>query len=129
MAITTDGAAATAGKKWVLLVEDDHDVSEVVVDFLEEAGYHARAVANGAAALELIQADPPSLVLTDFQLGDMNGTELRQRVRGLFGASAPPFALMTGMRLSELEDISGTILLKPFDGEHLLGVVAEHCGA
>jgi two-component system, NtrC family, response regulator AtoC len=117
------------GIKWVLLVEDDQDTREVTVEFLQEAGYSARAVADGASALELLRTDRPCLVLADFKLGDMDGRELRHRVRGLLGDSAPPFALLTGMRGAALKDISGTILLKPIDGEHLLGVVAEHCGA
>jgi CheY-like chemotaxis protein len=121
--------ASGVGLKWVLLVEDDRDTREVTVEFLQEAGYSARAVADGASALELLRTDRPCLVLADFKLGDMDGRELRRRVRRLLGDAAPPFALLTGMRGPALQDISGTILLKPIDGEHLLGVVAEHCGA
>jgi DNA-binding response OmpR family regulator len=117
------------GTKWVLLVDDDVDIREVVVEFIQEAGYDARAVADGATALELLRTERPSLVLADFKLDDMDGRELRRRVRELLGASAPPFALLTGVQLSELKDISGTILLKPIDCDHLLDVVAEHCGA
>ena len=112
----------------VLLVEDDRDVREVVVEFLQEAGYHTRAVADGAAALELLRTDRPSLMLTDFQLDDMDGKELRRRVRGLLGDSAPPVAILTGMDPAHLKDVSGTILRKPVDCEQLLGLVAEHCG-
>jgi DNA-binding response OmpR family regulator len=119
----------SAGTKWVLVVEDDEEYREVLIDFLQEAGFQAMAVANGAAALEVFQTGRPSLVLADFNLGDMDGRELRRRIRGLLGADAPPFALLTGMPASELKDISGAILRKPIDGEHLLGVVAEHCGA
>jgi DNA-binding response OmpR family regulator len=121
--------ASSVETKWVLLVDDDNDIREGVVEFLQEAGYQARAVADGAAALELLRAERPSLVLADFRLEDMDGRELRRRVRDLLGASAPPFALLTAVPPSEIEDISGTILLKPIDCEQLLGVVAEHCGA
>ena len=115
--------------KWVLLVDDDDDIREAVMEFIQEAGYRARTVADGAGALELLRTDRPSLVLADFKLGDMDGRELRRRVRDLLGASAPAFAFLTGAHVSELKDISGTILAKPIDCEHLLGVVAEHCRA
>jgi CheY-like chemotaxis protein len=115
------------GTKWVLLVDDDSDFREAVIEFIQEEGYQATAVANGAAALELLRTNRPSLMLTDFKLDDMDGRELRRRVRALLGASAPPFALLTGAQPSELEDISGTILLKPIDSEQLLGLVVEHC--
>jgi DNA-binding response OmpR family regulator len=120
--------ASGSGAKWILLVDDDRDIREAVIELLQEAGYQARGVADGAAALELLRTNKPSLMLTDFKLEDMDGRELRRRVRELLGASAPPFALLTGAQPSELEDISGTILLKPFTSEQLLGVVAEHCG-
>jgi CheY-like chemotaxis protein len=120
--------AVSVGTKWVLLVEDDKDNREALIDFLQEAGFPVRAVADGASALESLQTGRPSLVLSDFNLGDMDGRELRRRIRGLLGADAPPFAFLTGMPLSELEDISGAILRKPIDSEHLLGVVGEHCG-
>lgn len=120
---------ASVGAKWVLLVDDDHDIREVVVEFLQEAGYDARAVEDGAAALEVLRTDWPSLVLADFRLNDMDGRELRRRVRGLLGDSAPPFATLTGMSPSHLKDVSGTILRKPVDCEQLLGLVAVHCAA
>jgi two-component system response regulator (stage 0 sporulation protein F) len=114
--------------KWVLLVDDDSDIREAVIDFLQEAGYAARAVADGKAALELLRTDRPSLLLADFHLTDMDGKELRRRVRELLGASSPPCALLTGAELSELKDISGAILQKPIDTERLLGLVNQHCG-
>jgi DNA-binding response OmpR family regulator len=120
--------ASSLGAKWILLVDDDRDIREAVIDLLQEAGYQARGVADGAAALELLRTNKPSLMLTDFKLEDMDGRELRRRVRELLGASAPPFALLTGAQPSDLEDISGTILLKPFTSQQLLGVVAQHCG-
>jgi DNA-binding response OmpR family regulator len=115
------------GTKWILVVEDEDDNRDALIEILHEASYQAKGVADGAAALELLRTARPCLVLADFALGDMNGKELRQRVRDLLGPSAPPFVLLTGMPLSELEDISGTILMKPIEGDHLLGVVAQHC--
>jgi CheY-like chemotaxis protein len=114
------------GTNWILVVEDDDENRDALIDLLHAASYQAKGVADGAAALELLRTARPSLVLADFALGDMNGKELRQRVRDLLGPSAPPFVLLTGMPLSELKDISGTILLKPITGDHLLGVVAQH---
>lgn len=103
------------GTKWILVVEDDDDYREALIDTLQEASYQATGIAGGAAALELLRTARPCLVLSDFVLGDMNGRELRRRVRDLLGASAPPFVLLTGMPLSDLKDISGTILTKPIE--------------
>jgi two-component system, cell cycle response regulator len=112
--------------KWILLVEDDDYSRDVLVDFLNEARYEATGVAGGVAAIALLRRSRPCLILSEFLLADMDGREFRRRVRELLGASAPPFVLLTGMPHSEIKDISGTILLKPIDGDHLLGVVAQH---
>ena len=117
------------GAKWILLVEDDQDTREVLIDFLDEAGYHAKAVDSGAAALAILHTGRPCLILADYLLDDMDGKELRRRILEFFGATAPPFVLLTGFPQSKLQDISGVILKKPIDCEHLLDVVAEHCSA
>ena len=113
-------------EKWILVVEDDDDYRDALIDTLEEANYQAKGIAGGAAAMELLRTSQPCLVLSDFVLGDMNARELRRRVRDLLGSSAPQFVLLTGMPLSDLKDISGTILTKPIEGADLLGIVAQH---
>lgn len=115
--------------KWILLVEDDPDTREGLVDFLDDAGYRAKAAASGAAAMEMLQTGRPCLILADYLLDDMNGRELRHQIREFFGAAAPPFVLLTGFPMASLKDISGTILKKPINCDYLLGVVAEHCDA
>jgi DNA-binding response OmpR family regulator len=114
-------------KRWILLVEDDEDTRDVLVDFLVEAGYATKGVASGAEAMDMLREGRPCMVLADYLLDDMDGKELRRRIRESLGASAPPFILLTGFPASKLTDISGVILKKPIDGERLLGVVAEHC--
>jgi CheY-like chemotaxis protein len=130
----TSSAAKDAGEnedgriaKWILLVEDDKDTREVLVDFLDDAGYHAKAVASGTAAMEVLQTGRPCLILADYLLEDMDGKELRQRIRESLGVSAPAFVLLTGFSPGNLKDVSGVILQKPIDCDRLLGVIAEHC--
>jgi DNA-binding response OmpR family regulator len=116
-------------KKWVLLVEDDQDLRGLLVGLLTEAGYPARGVASGTAAMHMLQTGLPCLILADYLLGDMDGKELRRQIRESLGSSAPPLVLLTGFPQSQLKDISGVILKKPIDCDRLLSVVAEHCSA
>jgi two-component system OmpR family response regulator len=115
--------------KWVLLVEDDQDTRDLLVDLLADAGYSAKAVASGTAAMEILQLGRPCLILADYLLDDMDGKELRRQIRESLGAEAPPFVLVTGFPTSKLTDISGVILKKPIDCDRLLSVVAEHYAA
>lgn len=113
---------------WVLVVEDDDDNRELVVEVLNGAGYDARGVGDGAAALAVLANDQPCLVLVDLLMGDMDGRELLVRARSLLKLATPPFVFVTGAHPSKLDDISGTVLPKPLDLDQLLRVVAHHCG-
>ena len=113
--------------KWVLVVDDDDDGREIVVECLNQAGYQARGVSGGAAALEVLRTERPSLVLSDLYMRGMNGKELLIRARQQ-DASMPPFVFVTGADSSKLQDVSGAVLYKPFESHQLLDVVAHHCG-
>jgi CheY-like chemotaxis protein len=113
-------------KKWVLVVEDDKDNRDLVIELLHHAGYDARGVAGGAAALEALQGDQPCLVLVDMLMDGMDGRELMSRARRLL-TSAPPFVFLTAAHPSRLEEIDAAVLSKPIDFDQLLGVVADHC--
>jgi CheY-like chemotaxis protein len=68
-------------RRWVLIVvEDDKDTRDVLVDFLGEAGYQAKAVGSGAAAMEILQTGRPCMILADYLLDDMDGKELRRQI-------------------------------------------------
>jgi CheY-like chemotaxis protein len=113
--------------KWVLVVDDDDDSREIVIEILNHSGYHAKGASGGAAALEILRTERPSLVLSDLFMSGMDGKELLIRAREQ-DVSMPPFVFITGAAASNLEDISGAVLHKPFDSAQLLGVVAHHCG-
>jgi two-component system, NtrC family, C4-dicarboxylate transport response regulator DctD len=112
--------------RWVLVVDDDDDNREIVVECLNEAGYQAKGVSGGAAALEVLRTERPSLVLSDFFMTGMNGKELLIRARRE-AVPLPPFVFVTGAAPSMLEDISGAFLYRPFNSDQLLAVVAHHC--
>ena len=112
--------------KWVLVVDDDDDTREIVVECLIEAGYHARGVSGGTAALEVLRTERPSLVLSDLFMNGMNGKELLIRARQQ-DVLMPPFVFVTGAAPSTLEDIRGAVLHKPFNSDQLLAIVAHHC--
>src|SRR5262249_10550223 len=60
----------------VLVVDDAPTVAEVVVLSLERAGFEVEAVRDGAAALDLVRRELPSLVVLDLMLPGMDGLEV-----------------------------------------------------
>ena len=65
----------TAGKKTIVLIEDDRDISTTIQSVLTAAGYRVVAASNGQDGRRLIQQQRPDLVLTDMMI-DRKSTRL-----------------------------------------------------
>ncbi|WP_454062665.1 response regulator [Candidatus Nitrospira salsa] len=59
--------------KHILLVDDDTTIRECVREFLELQGYHCTEADNGFAALEELENNSFSLIITDNQMPVMDG--------------------------------------------------------
>ena len=60
----------------ILIAEDSKTQAEILRHLLDKAGYKVRVAYNGRQALEEIQKELPTLVLTDVMMPEMNGYEL-----------------------------------------------------
>ncbi len=69
----------------VLVVDDDHDVAEVLGEILKLNGYDVRVVHDGLVALALVEEYKPHCVLLDVNLPGMDGGELSRRLRERYG--------------------------------------------
>lgn len=111
--------------KTILVVEDDTGIGELLTLTLEqETCYQPLLVSSGQEALYVVQAVQPTLVLLDYQLPDMTGIEVYDRLRArkelmavptiMMSANAPHYEL-SKRHLVELE--------KPFEIDTLLDLV------
>lgn len=65
----------------ILVVEDDEQVRELLVSYLEKRGYGVQAAADGRAALAAVVNEPPDVALLDVGLPDIDGLELLKQLR------------------------------------------------
>ncbi|GEK72394.1 response regulator transcription factor [Halomonas sp. HG01] len=65
----------------VLLIEDDIDLAETLIDYLALEGMRCDHAANGVAGLELVERQPPDLVLLDLHLPRLDGLRVCERLR------------------------------------------------
>lgn len=72
-------SAPTLGS--VLVVDDEPNVCRVLVDYLVDAGYSARAVHDGRTALEVLALDPPDLMVLDLMLPGVQGLDVLRQIR------------------------------------------------
>jgi len=65
----------------ILVVDDDAMSRKVLAQLLTSAGYSCRVCEDGSAALKIVHARPPSLLLLDFDMPGPNGAEVLKRLR------------------------------------------------
>jgi two-component system, cell cycle response regulator CpdR len=109
----------------ILLAEDDDSMRGFLERALTKAGYDVIGSANGAEALERLQREPFTLLLTDIVMPRMDGIELARRAAEI----DPDLKIMfiTGFAAVVLNNDSqapkdARVLSKPF---HLKDLVRE----
>ena len=106
----------------ILVVEDDESVAAGVLEGLTRAGFQARHVANGAAALEQVRDSSPDFILLDLGLPDMEGTDVCRAVRAL----TPTPIIVVSARDEEIDRVlalelgADDYLVKPFGMRELI---------
>ena len=65
----------------IVVVDDDHYIAELLSEMLTRFGYECRTAANGREALDLLQQDTASFVLTDMKMPVMDGMELLREIK------------------------------------------------
>jgi DNA-binding response OmpR family regulator len=101
----------------ILVVDDDHDVAEMLVKLLTEEGYRVRAASDGKAALWEIEVEPPDLVLADVVMPQVDGVALTRQLRAR--GKSIPVVLMSAVY--GYVDVPGLPFVpKPFNLEGLL---------
>jgi DNA-binding response OmpR family regulator len=99
----------------VLIVEDEEHIAEALAFLVEDAGYVARLATHGKAALEVITAGAPDLVISDLMMPQMDGAQLLQALRAQ-GRSTLPVVLMSAAGREHVANLGADATLgKPFE--------------
>ncbi len=84
----------------ILVVEDDPASSELVTRILQKDGWKIEKASNGREAFACMEASPPSLVLLDLMMPEMDGFELVARLRTHPTLSKIPVLVLTSKMLT-----------------------------
>ena len=108
----------------VLVVDDEPDIRATVTAMLEIEGYAVEEAMNGAAALEVIEADPPDIILLDMRMPILDGWGFAEQMR--LRGHAIPIVVMTAARDAArwATEIAATAFIaKPFGYDDLIEAV------
>lgn len=107
----------------LLLVDDDHDLLEMLCSIFRRAGYNELLTASsGAEALAILRAQNPDMVVLDVMMPDMDGFSVLKEIRR---TSRVPVLMLTARgeaedRVEGLENGADDYLAKPFLPKELL---------
>lgn len=90
----------------ILLIEDNIQLAELIITFLEKDGFQVTAVANGEDALKYLQRNKAKLVLLDIMLPGMDGFAVCASIRE---ASNIPIIIISA-RVEKEDKMNGFLL-------------------
>ena len=84
-------------KKRILVVDDEPDFAAIVQSDLENEGYDVEVAYNGKEGLEKVKANPPSAIVLDVMMPEMDGYELCKLLKGDDDYCDIPIVLLTAV--------------------------------
>ncbi|NIS80593.1 MAG: SpoIIE family protein phosphatase [Anaerolineales bacterium] len=115
----------------ILIVDDTANNLRLLSQMLAEHGYSVRAVTSGERALASVQVTPPSLILLDIKMPEMDGYEVCERLKADSQTRDIPIIF-----ISALDDVQDKVnaftvggvdyITKPFQLEEVLARVETH---
>ena len=111
-------------KPFILIVEDEPAIAELLAFTLRQAGWETQAVGTAASAWEALQRRLPQMVLLDWMLPDQSGLRLLARLRADRNFSALPVIMLTAKSMEEdkiagLDNGADDYVTKPFSPREL----------
>ena len=119
--------------KRILVVDDSRSIRKMISFILCGAGYEVVEAADGQEGLDKARLAHMDLVLTDQNMGQMDGMMLVRSLRALPEYKAIPILILTTESSDEIKGqgkAAGATgwMVKPFDPARLLEVVKKFIG-
>lgn len=112
----------------VLVVDDDHEMRELLAEHLDKLGYRPVTAASGEEALSMVHKLKPDAITLDVMMPDMDGWEVLAQLKADEALMQIPVIMLSiiedkakGYALGATE-----YLIKPIDREHLATVLSKY---
>jgi len=116
----------------IMVIEDDHNLNELFVRFLEKADFQVQSAENGRDALDIIEDTIPDLLVLDMNLPEVSGSEIVEYVRANAHLEHIKILVVSSTDTAPDEDIDHLVdmrLTKPVHKQQLIDCVGSLVGA
>ena len=122
---------AAAKKKRILIVEDNLDLTYILLRLVENAGYDSILAVNGQEAVDMSATQYPDLILMDIMMPVMDGLEATRLIRENPKTNSIPIIAVTAMssmrdREKCLKNGCNDYMSKPFTPSQLAANIEKH---
>lgn len=106
----------------IMIVDDDHNICELLRLYLSKEGYNIEIVYDGQTAIEMISSIKPNLILLDVMLPELDGWQVCRKIRA---TSNVPIIMITAKgetfdRILGLELGADDYIVKPFETKEVV---------
>lgn len=117
----------------ILIIEDEYDVSSLLVKRLSNAGYDAIAVSDGYQGIDLAHSEKPDLVILDLLLTVGGGFDVLKNLKSSVQTRHIPVVVLTGIKdeICKSEIVKEGVeayIVKPYDPEALMSTIKNILG-
>ncbi|MDO9357358.1 MAG: Hpt domain-containing protein, partial [Polaromonas sp.] len=116
----------------ILVVDDSITVRRVTQRLLQREGYRVSMAADGLQALERLQEERPTVVLSDIEMPRMDGFDLARNIRADVRLSSLPIIMITSRIAEKHREHAKELgvdhyLGKPYAEDELLSLIRHYC--
>ena len=124
--------SATRQAPLILVVDDSITVRRVTQRLLQREGYRVVLAADGLQALERLQDERPTVVLTDIEMPRMDGFDLTRNIRSDAHLKDLPIVMITSRIAEKHREHAKELgvdhyLGKPYSEDELMSLVRHYC--
>ena len=112
----------------VLVVDDEFGVAEVLQSILEDEGYRVVTAINGKQALTRLGEHAPDLIMLDYMMPIMDGTQALAAIRNDTAFKKIPVIMMSSLEEAAVRETCtdyDSFLRKPFRAMAVVRLVAD----
>ncbi len=118
-------------KKKILIIEDDYDLSALMIRHLRSGDYDILNVGDTIQGVQFARREIPDLIILDLMIPGGGGLNVLERLNQLPETQSIPIIVLTGVHDAEIKEKvlqAGAVeyLEKPYNAQELLRSVEEH---